>query len=163
MKSDKTIDIESLIKRITIAFEGQQLGNGVSWREANVLDDYGTQAERDEARALDEKNDWTKIPDTLIEDLRYQCVMPFVDTKGLCYYLPVIMIYSLKKYKTSQSLIIDSLFYSLRRKKVAFDLKKELNASQIQCAIDFIQICLTIGDDYFDLDKVEESLEKYWL
>lgn len=155
--------IHQLIASITEAFKGVQLGEGVSWHEADVLDNYGSLDERRIARAQDEKKDWTKIPDTIIGDLKLQSVMPFLDMVGLKFYLAPCMIFSLKNYKTSNSIIIHSLIYTLTNKENAGQLQKIITVEQKDCIIDFLFLCLEIGEDYFDLSRVEEKMEKYWL
>ena len=154
--------IQTLIDEIHLAFKDVKLGNGTSWREAAVLDDYGTIAQRQAARALDEKEDWTRIPFSLVSDLKYQDVMPFIDVTGLRFYLPVCMIYILKEHKHSNSLIIHSTIYALTRKSTVIELKAILNEAQQQAIIHFLECCLILGDDYIDLHKVEERLENYW-
>lgn len=155
--------IPHLVERIQVAFKGVQLENGISWREANVLDNYGTEEERRNAKALDEKNDWTKVPDSLIGDIKYQSGLNFLDTPGLRFYLPACMIYTLTHYTSSQSLLIHSIIYTLNHKKTALDLQAIINADQKACIVDFLATCLSIGDDYFDITKLEEKMEKYWI
>lgn len=154
--------IQTLIDEIHLAFKGVKLGNGISWREAAVLDDYGTIAQRQAARALDESEDWTAIPFSFISDLKYQDVMPFIDATGLRFYLPAYMIYILKEYKHSNSLIVHSTIYTLTRKSTVLELKVILNEAQQQAIIHFLECCLILGDDYLDLHKVAERLEAYW-
>ncbi len=159
-KLDKKIP--ELIKETMEAFSGVTLENGVSWREANVLDAYGTMEERKVARDKDEKNDWTRIPVALIGDLKYQSVMPFLDPVGLKFYLPACMIYTLKNYKESQSLIIHSIIYTLTSKTTAYELQEILDQRQRSCIVKFLHLCLEIGEKYFDLHKAEIRIQKYW-
>ncbi len=155
--------IDQLTKSITEAFKGVQLKEGFSWHEADVIDDYGSADERSRAREHDEKNDWTKIPDSIIGDLKLQSVMPFLDTIGLKFYLAPCMIFSLRNYKTSNSIIIHSLIYTLTTKENVLELQKILTVEQKNSIIEFLFLCLEIGEDYFDLSRVEEKMEKYWL
>jgi hypothetical protein len=155
--------IKQLIDEIHQAFAGVELGNGVSWREADVLDDYGSMDERKQARNLDEKKDWTLVPDELIGDLKYQSVLPFLDIQGLRYYLPPCMIFALKHYATSSSIIIHSTIYRLTDQTNVMALKEILTVHQKQCIIRFLMLCIEIGEDYFDLHKVENRLQKYWM
>ncbi|MEL7118806.1 MAG: DUF6714 family protein [Bacteroidota bacterium] len=155
--------IEVLIQSIHKAFAGVRLGRGVSWREADVLDSYGSNEERKLARAKDEQRDWSKIPFSLIGAMQYQNVLPFLDTAGLKFYLPICMIYVLSNYKESQSLISDSLMYTLARASTINELKKALNESQISCVIDFLNICMEIGDDYLDIKDLPMALKSHWV
>jgi len=156
---EKTIELTELIKQ---SFKNVTLGEGVSWHEAGIIDDNGTLEERKNARSRDEKNDWTKIPLSLLENLKYQSVLPFLDTKGLKFYLPILMNYSITNYTKCDSLIINCLIYTLIDKERANELKAVLNQEQKMCVIHFLKFCLGIGDDYFDITNVEKSLENYW-
>lgn len=156
-------NIPTLISSITHAFRDIELGNGVSWHEADVLDNYGSQEQRNKARALDEKNDWTNIPEGLIGDLKFQSVLPFLDAKGLYFYVAPVMIFALKNYTTSSSLIVHSIVYNLSNGKTAEDLQKLLTPEQKECIIDFLYFCLEVGDDYFDIGGLEDRMNKYWL
>lgn len=155
--------IQQLIQEIHLAFAGVELGDGVSWREADVLDDYGSPDERNQARNQDEKKDWTRVPDELIGDLQYQSVLPFLDKWGLRFYIPACMIFALKNYATSSSLIVHSIVYRLTDQTNVVALKEILTVQQQQCIIQFLMLCIEIGEDYFDLHKVEHRLQKYWM
>lgn len=155
--------IDAVAARIEHAFTGVQLGTGVSWREADVLDSYGSARERTAARELDEKEDWRRIPHSLIGALKYQSVLPFLNAGGFKFYLAPCMIFALKNYRTSNSLISDSILYSLTSASTAKELQAILDPEQKQCVIDFLSLCLEIGDDHFDLHKVEDRLQKYWI
>lgn len=155
----RSLDLVELIKK---TFSGVKLETGISWQEAAVLDNHGSLEERKIAREKDEQNDWTQIPSSLIGDLKYQDVLPFLDSAGLKFYLPACMIYTIKNYKTTDSLITHSIIYSLTREETAIELKNNLSPSQKDCVIKFLLLCLEIGDDYFDLHKVEKRLQQYW-
>jgi hypothetical protein len=129
---------EALITKIEAAFSGVKLGGGISWREADVIDDYGSKEQRRLARLQDEKEDWTKIPLELIGDLRYQAVLSFLDMEGLKYYLPICMIYFLKKGNENGSAIIDSIIFTLTDEKKIIKLKSHLNNEQLACVKSFL-------------------------
>ena len=63
-----TAQIDNAIKQIVEAFGNVPLGGGVSLREADVIDDYGSDEERAAARAHDELDDWQRVPDEDIEN-----------------------------------------------------------------------------------------------
>ncbi len=68
--------ISSTLKTIHSAFAGVQLDRGISWREADVIDDYGMEEEREKARSIDEKLDWSKLSDGLIESISFVPIPP---------------------------------------------------------------------------------------
>lgn len=153
---------EALIAEITAAFSGVKLGNGVSWREADVIDDYGSKEQRRLARAQDEKEDWTKIPLELIGDLRYQAVLSFLDTAGLKYYLPICMIYFLKKGHESGSAIIDAIIFTLTDEKKIMELTAHLDKRQIACVRSFLLMDLETIGYFMDGEKVRKLIDEYW-
>jgi hypothetical protein len=53
-----------LLAHIDLAFAGVRLGDGVSMRESEVIDNHGTAEERTLARAPDEKEDWRRLVET---------------------------------------------------------------------------------------------------
>ncbi len=77
-----------LLQLIEDAFQGIELGNGVSLHEADVIDSYGSPEKRQTARAKDEKEDWRK----LVGDPELIRVggagMIFFDAEGLRFHLP---------------------------------------------------------------------------
>ena len=79
-----------LIRRTGELFESISLINGgVSIREAIVIDNYGSMAERKEARSKDELTDWGRLVGT--DDLKRHVdagALCFVDARGLRFYLP---------------------------------------------------------------------------
>src|SRR6185369_1468871 len=100
-----------VVRRIERAFSGVRLGEGVSLREADVIDDYGTDAERKKARAQDEQHDWKRIPDDLIS--HYNWCLSFFDAQGMRFHLPAYMRFTIRHYKESDSASIDATLYAL--------------------------------------------------
>ena len=155
--------INDLIVLIQDSFLDVKLENGVSWREAGIISEYGSDEESAIERNKDEKNDWQKIPFILIGNFKYQDALLFLDTLGLKFYLPICMIYTLKNYKTSRSMLSNSLISKLTNKKDALKLQSILNNNQKICVIRFISLCLEIGEGYFNLTKVERRVKEYWI
>lgn len=71
-------------------------GDGVSLHETNVLDDYGDEAARLDARQLDTDTFWWEIPDEVMHHHRFY--FSYLDGQGLRYYLPAWMIHSLRRF-----------------------------------------------------------------
>ena len=55
-----TTQTDDAVNQIVNAFAEVSLGNGVSLREADVIDDYGSANERAAARKHDEHHDWQR-------------------------------------------------------------------------------------------------------
>jgi hypothetical protein len=90
-KPDVTIQV------IEAAFGAVTREGGVSWSESRVIDDNGSQMERDAARAKDAESSWQ----ALVDDERWDPEMgiggwSFLDPVGFRYYLPAAMMRGLK-------------------------------------------------------------------
>jgi hypothetical protein len=105
---------DAVIREIEAAFDGITREGGVSLHEADVIDNYGTPAERDAARALDTENRWQDVP---AGDIRtYHWVLPFLDPIGYRYYLPAYMTWSLTNLNSPRDTTsIDATIFSLTR------------------------------------------------
>ena len=149
------LEIEKLKKDIDFAFKGVSLGRGISWREADIIDDYGSKTQREAARAKDELKDWNKVPYSLIESLRYQAVISFLDNWGLRFYTPILIKFTFDNIKTCESVIIESFIYSLTKASTIQDFKPVLSKVQINCIIDFLTWYAENGDEFTAKDIPE--------
>ncbi len=136
--------IENAILAIEESFVGVRLGDGISLREADVIDDYGSESERAEARASDEKEDWRRIPDELIE--RYPDVLCFMDEAGLRFHLPAFMRFTLRRFETSESRSIDSAIFRLCNPDTIETLRVNLTHAQSAAVLQFLARCKEIED-----------------
>lgn len=102
---------QQVIEEIECTFANVRLGGGVSLREAQLIDDYGSEEERREARSLDEALDWKNIPEAMIA--RYCSSLSFFDALGMRFHLPAYMCFALRHYKDSDSPSIDFTVYTL--------------------------------------------------
>lgn len=84
----------ALIEEITAAFDGVRRENGVSLSEAQVVDDYGSEEERAEARKQDTEKRWQDVPE---KDIAYGHIsLAYFDEIGFRYYIPAYIIWSLR-------------------------------------------------------------------
>lgn len=111
-------ELEVAIERIERAFTDVRLESGVSIREADVVDDYGTTEQRQSARAGDEKNDWRRIPEDLIA--HYYWCLPYFDARAMRFYLPAYMIYALK-HCTDADMTVEFMFSALQKDSPLFN------------------------------------------
>lgn len=157
---DKTRDL--LILEIESAFSGVNLGSGTSWREAQLIDDYGSYEERKMARSKDETEDWQKIPLALIGDLKYQSVLSFLDVAGLKYYLPICLIYFLKEGEKSDSAITASLISTLTDEKRVAELISHLSNRQKECVNSFLVWIIESMAYSAEREAMRKVIKAYW-
>lgn len=148
--------IDSVVRQITDAFADVLLEDGISLREADVIDDYGTDEERAAARRRDVSDDWQRIPDEDIE--QYSSVLCFMDEAGLRFHLPAYMRFALRKYRESESMSADFTIYRLCDPEDIVRLLAYLTEDQIDAVRMFLNTCLEIGDDYLDVADVPLAL-----
>lgn len=85
---------QDLIEEITAAFDGVSREGGVSLSEAWVIDNYGSDEERAEARKEDTETRWQDVPD---EDIcNGASCLYFMDEIGFRYYLPAYIVWYLR-------------------------------------------------------------------
>lgn len=88
---------DDLIAEVHEAFRDVSREGGVSWSEAEVIDDYGGPAKCAAARKSDRDTHWSQ----LLDDPNWNPApgvggFSFLDPIGFRYYLPVVMIRSLR-------------------------------------------------------------------
>src|SRR5687767_1098532 len=130
------LDKQSVIEEIERAFSGVRLGEGVSLREADVIDDYGSEADREKARAEDELVDWRKISEELIS--HYSSCLSFFDAEGMRFHLPAYMRFVLKHYETSDSNSIDATIYALGCGGERFGLLNQEQREAVRKFLEFV-------------------------
>lgn len=154
-----TTQTDDAVNQIVNAFAEVSLGNGVSLREADVIDDYGSANERAAARKHDEHHDWQRIPDEDIEN--HSSVLCFMDDEGLRFHLPAYMRFTLRRYRESESISTDSTIYRLCDPDCIKQLSAYLTSQQIDAIKTFLNTCLEIGDDWLDVSNVPLAL-RHW-
>ena len=150
---------DDAIKQIVDAFAHVSLLNGMSLREADVIDDCGTDGERAAAREHDEHHDWQRIPDEDIEN--HPSVLCFLDDKGLQFHLPAYMRFTLRRYRESESVSTDSTIYRLCDPDCIKRLLAYLTNQQIDAIKTFLNTCLEIGNDWLDVSSVPLALRQW--
>ena len=78
-----------------------------------MIDNYGTDEERAEARKKDRDGRWQDVPHKHLADVCGIGGMSFFDPIGWRYYLPAYMTWILSGGETCDSIASDSLFYWL--------------------------------------------------
>ncbi len=144
--------IDNAVAQILRAFGDVSLGTGVSLREADVIDDYGTDDERAAARGLDELDDWERISDAEIE--QHPSALCFMDAAGLRFHLPAYMRFTLRRFRESDSMSTDATIYRLCDPEEIERLRACLTHEQINAIRVFLSTCLNVGDEWLDVADV---------
>lgn len=157
-------EAQEIIKSIHSAFQGVSRGE-ITLHEAEVIDVYGTQEERASARKVDTESRWEEIPDTHIEECT--SALSYLDPQSWQYYIPRHMEWSLKYFRTNNSIVSDFTIY-------AFDLSddpdlidlsmgryRQLTDQQSRTVYCFLQYMAKNGD-YADDVVAERAIGKYW-
>lgn len=155
----------AVIAEITSAFDGVSREDGVTLHEADVIDDYGSDAERQKARRLDQDSRWQDVPETDIENYPILC---FLDPKGWRYYIAAYMVWSLRHHMTSDSMSVDSTIYTFKLSKKE-DLRKwemsrysTLTESQSKAVCNFLRFMRDHSHGFADELVARKALKKYW-
>lgn len=100
---------ELLLVEIQKAFADVKRGNGVTLHEAEVIDDYGTEEKRKQARKLDTEVSWQDVPEA---DIESHDILNFLDLEGYRYYIPAYMTFAINNFDKSNSNSIDAAIYT---------------------------------------------------
>jgi hypothetical protein len=99
-----------LIADIEAAFDGVSREGGVSLHEAGVIDDYGSDTDRAQARLRDAEVRWQDVPeDDLWQEMSEHT---FLDPIGFRYYLPAFLIQVLKHFRKTIPYNHDWMIYA---------------------------------------------------
>jgi hypothetical protein len=102
---------DELIKEITSAFNGVSREGGTTLHEAMAMDERESDDEQRAARHLDVDRSWQDVPDADISD---SCsALSFLDGKGVRYYIPAFMIYTLRHWGHDENEVLSSCRYHL--------------------------------------------------
>ena len=118
----------------------------------NMAEYYDTGRNCKRKAKNDERNNWREIDDKTLE--KFTVTFCFTDLKGFRFYLPAYMIYALRNYKTSDSIITDHVIYAIDVTHYLFDkvsMKNYFEKKQLACMISFLEFC-SMQEDFFDAE-----------
>lgn len=157
--------VEDLIGAIEAAFAGVPRGQ-VTIHEAEVMDDYGTDAERRSAHARDLEQDWREVAGSSIAAC--PCALSYFDPPSWRFYLPAYMRWTLQRLKDATCPSIDDVIYALDRGGGAPDLIeyklqrfRTLNAAQA-AVVRRVLAFASANDRWCDAVVAKGALETYW-
>jgi len=158
------VDADRLIAQIEEAFAGVALEDGLSLNECEYADSGGTAKEYLERAKRDERQDWRKVAADDLE--RHHVTFSFADVKGYRFYLPAYMIWTLKNYRTTDSVSADFTIYACDPDRFEFrnmSLVGVFSAAQLRTTMDFLRFCIescTEEDCPLDADVARVNLRK---
>lgn len=126
-----------IIAQIERAFAKVRLGDGVSIREAIVIDDYGDAGQRRAARNQDEKGDWRLIPDSIISNS--SSALSFFDLEGMRYNLPAFMRFTLRNFDSDSNSISATVFSVSNGENTKFQLLTPDQRDAVRAFLEFLR------------------------
>jgi hypothetical protein len=152
--------IDDIIAAIEAAFDGVPRGRGVTLHEAEVIDAYGSDAQRRKARKHDSERRWQDVPDEQIEE--HYSILCFLDAEGFRYYIPAYMIWSLRNYRTSQSASSDWTIYAFSHNAAKQDARVSLlNLHQRGAICRFLRYFAESDEEMADSYMAELALLRF--
>jgi hypothetical protein len=150
--------------RIRRAFDGVTLGDGVSLRQAEVIDRHGEGVTDEEFAKLplaEVTKQWDQVPFSELE----RGNVAHLDPDGFRYYIPALMLSVLSKYDSCSMRVIGTLsslypngdslaYYKLRYDALSFEQKRA-----IAC---FMQALPKLVPLWNEDIKVAERAMRYW-
>ncbi len=155
---EELAEIESLIGLIQDAFRGTQLEGGITIHEADLEGAYQGEEVRLAARAKDTEASWAEVPDWKIE--RFPSVLTFLDVNGWRFYIPAYMIWTLRNWRTTDSIMADYVVWSFDPAMPGTSLPRyeSLTAAQAHAAYRFVKFFC----DYSGDKESRHAMEAYW-
>ena len=122
-------DEQALAAEVAAAFGGVDLGNGVTWLEAESIDNYESPAERAAARRTDvSAGGWLTVSDQLFD--RFPSAVTFLDAHGFRYYLPAFIVADIRRGGRWESAVDDGVLARLEDPSRVADLLPLLHDRQ---------------------------------
>lgn len=153
-----SLDKNQIIKIITCAFQGVQLGKGIGLWQGQAIDNYEINETQAEASKRDEILDWTKIPIANLNTC--EAALSYFDAEGMRFHIPAFMISEINgtyHYELLSVIAFDE--HSASYRKAQFEA---LNQKQRESIIVMLKWCLANpGYDYHH-DDIRRTLDEYW-
>ena len=155
MRPERLQEAQKVRSLVADAFSGVTLGKGIGLTEAQGLDDYADAGTCAAYRAVDEKQDWRRIP---VEALN-ACYssLSFFDAEGMRFHLPAFLIADLDgAYHQEMSFLLAFLNdYSIGQ----FALLSPAQRNAVRAYLLFL-----LGEENraFSHPHIVRALEEYW-
>jgi hypothetical protein len=146
-----------VIESIRASFAGVTLGDGISMRQAEVIDGYGegyTDEEFERLKLSEIVDDWVSVPFAELE----RDNIAHLDAEGFRYYIPAFMMSLLEHYEPASMRVIGTLSALSRPfhdDLLGFEQKRSV-------ALFLSALPELVNLDNEDETMVREALRKYW-
>jgi len=150
------LDVERLIRRIQDAFAEVELGGGETIHQAYLEGAYDRVETWLEAREKDPETRWTDVPDWKLESL--SSTLSFFDVAGWRFYLPAFMRWSLRNWRTNDSVTPDSVIWSLTFDEFWRERFESLDRRQSEAVLAFLEFF----DEYSGEPDAGKAIQSYW-
>ena len=150
--------IAELIRK---AFQGVALGNGIGLRQAQGLDDYANSKTLARYRERDEKEDWSRIPASELNECYSS--LSFFDAEGMRFHLPAYLIAGIEG-----KLACDVMFHLTCIDEYKTSQLSGLNAIQRNAVREYLLFCLSQSEVepgskcWPAIWEIERALSSYW-
>lgn len=155
-------DVKEAIRR---AFRGVVLGDGVSLRQAQIIDRYGegvTEAEFEATPRAEVTNNWEAVS---LEELERDCVA-HLDAEGFRYYIPAFMLSVMESYEPCSMRVIGTLMsLSPSKSDAGYHLRQQscLSREQKGAIALFLKALPHLAElEPEDRKRVERSYARFW-
>lgn len=154
---------QRVLVAIEVAFRGVELGDGVGLHETIVIDDYGTDRQRQVARGPDEKHDWRRsIGDPELAHIGGVGGLSLYDPAGLRFHLPACpSLAVIGSDRVDADLALESTTFTLTHFSV-YNVGRlsVLNAAQRQSVRDVL--CFLRSEYELESAELDEAIGGYW-
>ena len=151
-------DIADRVQQIHAAFAELTLGGGITLHQAHLEGFYDEDEEEWlAARGKDMESHWAEVPDWKLES--GFSPLHFLDAEGWRFYIPAFMCWSLKNWRTTHSITVDTVLWALARTDDHLMNRYELlNRAQSEAVCDF----LAFFDRYSGQADASKAVQAYW-
>jgi hypothetical protein len=105
-----------LLREIEFAFDGVELGTGISLNQARAMDDYESEDRIRLAREWDTELRWQDIPDDKVD--RLSDTLAFMDSEGFRFYIPRFMTFALRNERSSSHAVETTVYWTARENRI---------------------------------------------
>ena len=126
-----------LLRQIESAFDGVELGGGVSLHQARAMDDYESPSEIAAARTLDTESRWQDISDEKLDRLSH--TLAHMDAEGFRFHIPRFMTYALLNEGSGSFATFSPIYFTekSRRSDTRTNLLSEDQRAAVEAFADF--------------------------